>query len=329
MSKFPWVLAALVLAMAGTAPAGIAIEEKPVALISKNLVMRNGKPFVPLPDLAKALGGSGQFDQVKRRYAILPGSNGVLRTNPAAIAARGRIVPKGLNATSVAISFGGLDVMIDDFEVIMLRPAEPALSLNALASLLGGTAKLGAKGTWEIPPGGPGSPLAFQAGSSPASGIVMGGAQPKPPMPSPGAGGPAPGTSSGLLYNPGHQAVAHLANGTIKDPKTGLVWMKNANCWGKTSWNQAVTTIKFLKSGPCGLNDGSEAGNWRLPTKEELMAWQQNKQGFTNLPPGGEYWTSTPGDYPNSIWVVGMDHVFVGYDNKAKAYYSWPVRAGQ
>ena len=35
-------------------------------------------------------------------------------------------------------------------------------------------------------------------------------------------------------------------NGTVTDKITGLVWLKNADCFGKKSWNEAAAAVKNL-----------------------------------------------------------------------------------
>jgi len=55
-------------------------------------------------------------------------------------------------------------------------------------------------------------------------------------------------------------------NGTVKDTKTGLFWLKNANCFGAQNWATANISAAGLGAGQCGLTDGSLPGDWRLPT---------------------------------------------------------------
>jgi hypothetical protein len=75
-----------------------------------------------------------------------------------------------------------------------------------------------------------------------------------------------------------------VPNGTVTDGN--LVWLQNANCFGAQNWNQAMSSAASLKSGSCGLNDGSMVGQWRLPTKDELMKRQRNQSGFNNVQGG-------------------------------------------
>jgi uncharacterized repeat protein (TIGR02543 family) len=91
-------------------------------------------------------------------------------------------------------------------------------------------------------------------------------------------------------------------DGTITDTLTGLTWLKKADCFGATATAQlALTAANTLASPACNLSDGSVAGKWRLPNRNEMRsiidyeqqdgaAWLAT-QGFTN-PQSGWYWTS-------------------------------------
>jgi Protein of unknown function (DUF1566)/Carboxypeptidase regulatory-like domain len=103
-------------------------------------------------------------------------------------------------------------------------------------------------------------------------------------------------------------------NGTIVDTMTGLVWLKKADCIQDT-WANALTDVNSLASGKCGLSDGSQAGQWRMPNRNELESLSDraqtnlaqyldytyvNKDGsvyqapiFTNYVESQYYWTST------------------------------------
>ena len=115
-------------------------------------------------------------------------------------------------------------------------------------------------------------------------------------------------------------------NGTITDG--GLVWLKNADCFGKQNWQTATNSAAGLHSGMCGLTDKSTAGQWRLPTKDELKRRSSNKSGFNNVQ-SGDYWSSTSfAGNEKGAWYVSMSFA-AAYTNKNKDLYVWPVRAGQ
>ena len=157
-------IAAAVLAVPVVASAGITVEDKPVSLISRNLVMEQGVPCIPLADVAKALGGTLHVDLPGRRLTITPGQGGVLKLNPGSSVFTRSNVAAGQAAgqTGVVLRFGGGDVMTEDFERILLRPS-PLMPLPLLARLLGGTARLDpTKNMWVLPHGGPGDPLSFR-----------------------------------------------------------------------------------------------------------------------------------------------------------------------
>ena len=61
-------------------------------------------------------------------------------------------------------------------------------------------------------------------------------------------------------------------NGTVTDNLTGLIWLKNANCFGTRTWADALSDCNSLASGSYGLSDGSVAGDWRLPNVKELQS---------------------------------------------------------
>ena len=115
-------------------------------------------------------------------------------------------------------------------------------------------------------------------------------------------------------------------NGTITDG--GLVWLKNADCFGKQNWQTATNSAAGLHSGMCGLTDKSTAGQWRLPTKDELKRRSSNKSGFNNVQ-SGDYWSSTSfAGNEKGAWYVSMSFA-AAYTNKNKDLYVWPVRAVQ
>jgi hypothetical protein len=128
-------------------------------------------------------------------------------------------------------------------------------------------------------------------------------------------------------------------NGTVTDSLTGLIWLKNANCFGGQAWTTAIASANALASGKCGLSDGSAAGQWRLPNVMELRslvneqqansaAWL-NTQGFSNVQAYNYWSSSTYASYTDVAWYVSMSNGNVYNGNKTDIYYVWPVRGGQ
>ena len=88
-------------------------------------------------------------------------------------------------------------------------------------------------------------------------------------------------------------------NGTVTDNRTGLVWLKDANCLsgapggGAVDWFTAMEFVAGLSDQPatsaaaahdCGLSDGSSPGEWRLPTAAEWEAMMANAKGAGDDP---------------------------------------------
>jgi hypothetical protein len=136
-------------------------------------------------------------------------------------------------------------------------------------------------------------------------------------------------------------------DGTVTDCKTGLIWMQTANCFGAKTWSEALDSCSALASGSCSIYDGSSAGDWHLPTIEELktlpnrnyynpalsnakgdIKWAQG-DAFNNVQ-SSYYWSSTTYAYDTpSAWYVYMYDGIVGYGNKPSGLYVWCVRGGQ
>lgn len=128
-------------------------------------------------------------------------------------------------------------------------------------------------------------------------------------------------------------------NGIVTDNLTGLIWLRNANCFSSRTWAQALTDANSLASGSCDLYDGSSAGDWRLPNRKELRSlinysqanpasWLTD-QNFSNVQAIGYWSSSTYANDTTGAWVVYMGDGGVGGDAKSNTYYVWPVRAGQ
>jgi hypothetical protein len=129
-------------------------------------------------------------------------------------------------------------------------------------------------------------------------------------------------------------------DGTITDNLTGLVWLKNANCFGEnTGWYGAINNSDALASGTCGLNDGSSPGQWRLPTVRELESLLNEREvsqaswligaGFSNVPNTSycTYWSSTAIYlWVNYVYKIDMSTGGTGYSELYERGFVWPVR---
>ncbi|MFC1877488.1 DUF1566 domain-containing protein [Thermodesulfobacteriota bacterium] len=139
-----------------------------------------------------------------------------------------------------------------------------------------------------------------------------------------------------------------MGDGTIRDNNTGLIWLKNADCFGRINWFNAMDEAVVLTDGECGLSDGSAAGDWRLPTKNEWEAfyskvydtpalvntagdghWSEG-DGFTGVQ-SNYYWSSTERSafiawYVNMIYGY-MDTGDMHLPSKSYKLYVWPVRS--
>jgi hypothetical protein len=115
-------------------------------------------------------------------------------------------------------------------------------------------------------------------------------------------------------------------NGTIIDTVTGLIWLKKADCI-HADWEDALAIVNTLAGGQCGLTDGSAAGSWRMPNRNELQGLSDRMENnhaaffnaiylnwdgtlyrapiFTNFVEGQYYWTSTTDAADTSeAWTV-------------------------
>jgi len=138
-------------------------------------------------------------------------------------------------------------------------------------------------------------------------------------------------------------------DGTVTDNLTGLIWLKNANCFGKKDWTNSLSDANGLASGSCGLTDGSIPGDWRLPNVRELQSlifyeyygggpavpntagtgkWAQGDLFLSVL--NAPYWSSTF-CISNKVaaLVVWTTDGTVNSRDKVHDGYTWPVRGGQ
>ena len=157
--------------------------------------------------------------------------------------------------------------------------------------------------------------------------------------------------SDGDGYGDACERFYDLGNGTVRDNDTGLIWLKNANCFATKNWNDAMAAAAALANGQCGLTDGSVAGDWRLPTKAEWEAfvagvypnnlytypdlcnaagtgqWSEG-DAFTGVQ-STYYWSSTGyAGLPSDAWGVSVGSGDVDHGPKDSYCYVWPVRPG-
>ena len=132
-------------------------------------------------------------------------------------------------------------------------------------------------------------------------------------------------------------------NGTVKDNLTGLIWLKNANCFGTQNWDQALADANGLANGQCSLTDGSTALLWRLPNVRELLSLIDYSLSSPAIPsgtpfinvqsiaPNARYWSSNVvvNNTPNA-WNIDFDIGTVNRNQpKTSTYFVWPVRGGE
>ena len=72
-------------------------------------------------------------------------------------------------------------------------------------------------------------------------------------------------------FNP-EAELGFSGNGTVTDLCTGLIWLKNMGCAPAQGLAAHMVWAANLANGQCNLTDGSQAGQWRLPTLPELTS---------------------------------------------------------
>jgi hypothetical protein len=136
-------------------------------------------------------------------------------------------------------------------------------------------------------------------------------------------------------------------DGTVTDNLTGLIWLKDAACFGIRRWGEALNDCDMLQDGYCGLSDGSISDDWRLPNRVALESlldirfynpplsnklgtgqWSQNDP-FNNVQPYYYWSSSTLVNAPFYAWSVDMLNGSVSGGFKDGGNYVWPVRGGQ
>ena len=164
---------------------------------------------------------------------------------------------------------------------------------------------------------------------------------------------PVPRTGQTVSYAPGDDGDLQMGvpwpdprftdngDGTVIDQLTGLIWLKNANCFGRKQWSEALDDSNNLADGQCGLTDGSSPGDWRLPNVREL----ESLIDYVNYGPAlpsehpfdmhdledGFWWSSTSSTrLPEDLaaWVYIDGGVSLDFRPKDIWQHVWPVRGG-
>ncbi|MBF0118366.1 MAG: DUF1566 domain-containing protein [Desulfobacterales bacterium] len=128
-------------------------------------------------------------------------------------------------------------------------------------------------------------------------------------------------------------------DGTITDVLTGLMWLKNANCFKPSTWKNAIEKVADLNTNPFKYSCGGYTAkykDWRLPNRKELFSIVDHSKYNPCLPKGhpfiingqdGNYWSSTTNPrITGHAWFLRINYGSIDYHDKSKEYYIWPVR---
>jgi hypothetical protein len=133
-------------------------------------------------------------------------------------------------------------------------------------------------------------------------------------------------------------------DGTVMDMTTGLIWLKKADWGGQKQWegnsnDNAHVRAGILKAGTTGANlsDSSVEGDWRLPTKTELVGIttgtesvsSSSMRAFSGVQPSNYWMATTDADNIGNAWNVNLTGDPEISRLKSNPYYVWPVRSRQ
>ena len=125
-------------------------------------------------------------------------------------------------------------------------------------------------------------------------------------------------------------------DGTLSDRLTGLMWLKDGNCFGKERWRATKTKILQLNLGEAGCHEYTAPyDDWFVPEVSELATLINAEEvsnrtylqlnGIDNLE-AGHYWSAS--EYLNlqNAWVVNLDTGDIEYLNKLFKAFLLPAR---
>jgi len=153
---------------------------------------------------------------------------------------------------------------------------------------------------------------------------------------------PCAGTGQDGAYTINPMSFTDNGNGTVMDNNTGLMWQKEDD--GNTyNWYQAAgvydATYNSNSLNVCGALNLGGYGDWRLPSKKELITIVDyllpypgpaiNTTYFPNTS-ASYYWSSiTLATSPGYAWIVHFGDGFVAYTRKDDdSMYARCVRGG-
>ena len=147
----------------------------------------------------------------------------------------------------------------------------------------------------------------------------------------------------------------NCGNGTVTDTLTGLIWLQDAACLGSGTYASANDLAAALGDGQCGLTDGSQPGDWQLPSSTQWdrttgggptqacrvefdmdPAWTDDSgtgcyrnggSSFVNVV-SGDYWSSSSDvTLPNTSDMEDLSIGQIrGREPKTDTHLVWPVR---
>lgn len=139
--------------------------------------------------------------------------------------------------------------------------------------------------------------------------------------------------AEGSCANQSGNIYVDCGNGTVTDNRSGLVWLKRADCLTNSNggavypWDKAMLMVAALAdlSPPfedCGLSDGSTPGEWRLPTASE---WTEMVEDAVELGCTGTYGPTITNDEGTACWQEGSGTA--SFEGVTSSFY-WSATTG-